>query len=93
MEVTRINEFQASEGKSGDLHDFLKSLLPYINSSQGCISCEVLQNNDDSSIFAVIEKWESIEDHKKSIEGFPAEDMQSAMSLFSSPPKGTYYKT
>lgn len=92
MEVTRINEFQASEGNSAELHGFLKSLMPYINSSQGCISCEVLQNIEDTTIFFVIEKWDSIEDHKKSIEGFPAEDMQSAMSLFASPPKGSYCK-
>ena len=92
MSITRINEFQAAEGKAGDLFIFLKSLVPYISSSDGCISCEVLRNIENQEKFAVIEKWESIEFHKKSIENFPKEEMQEAMSLFGVPPLGNYYR-
>lgn len=91
MSITRINEFQSADGKSEKLFDFLKSLVPYISGSEGCISCEVLQNYDMPHSFAVIEKWESIDLHKKSIENFPKEEMQAAMDLFGAPPKGNYY--
>jgi len=91
MNVTRINEFQAAEGKAEELFEFLKSLLPYITSSEGCESCEVLRNKDAQESFVVIEKWNSVESHQKSIESFPKEDMQAAMSLFGAPPKGGYY--
>lgn len=91
MRITRINEFQAADGKSEELFDFLKSLIPYISASEGCISCEVLRNNDNKEYFTVIEKWDSIEFHKRSIENFPKEEMQAAMNLFGAPPKGNYY--
>lgn len=91
MNITRVNEFQAAEGKSDELFEFLKSLIPYISSSEGCTSCEVLRNSEHPDIFIVIEKWASIESHKASVENFPKEQMQDAMSLFGAPPKGSYY--
>jgi len=91
MILTRINEFEAVKGKEEELHNFLKSLVPYISSSAGCHSCEVLKNKDDNGKFVVVEKWDCIESHKKSIENFPKEEMQAAMSLFGVLPKGAYY--
>lgn len=91
MSITRINEFEATENKADELYEFLKSLLPYILSSEGCISCEVLRNNEKQSNFVVIEKWESIDSHKKSIEKFPKDEMQAAMNLFGTPPEGRYF--
>ena len=93
MSITRINEFQAAEGKSNECFDFLKSLVPHISSSEGCISCDVLRNTENENSFVVLEKWESVELHRKSVENFPKEDMQAAMSLFGAPPKGAYYQT
>lgn len=91
MNVTRINEFQSASGKEEELFIFLKSLLSYITSSAGSISCEVLRSTESSDTFLVIEKWQSIEDHKKSVGQFPKEQMQAAMNLLGSPPKGSYY--
>ena len=91
MSITRINEFQAAEGKEEELFLFLKSLMPYISSSQGCLSCEVLRSEEDNNSFVVLEQWESIESHKKSIANFPKEKMLSAMPLFGAPPKGGYF--
>lgn len=92
MGITRINEFHAASGKESQLYGFLKSIVPYITSCDGCISCEVLKNADQADAFVVIEKWISIEAHQKSLAGFPKEEMQSAMVLFGAPPKGSYYK-
>ncbi len=91
MSITHIGEFQAAPGKQESLYDFLQSLIPYISSSPGCLSCEVLRNIEKPDNFFVVEKWSSVEDHRKSLAGFPKEDMQSAMTLFGSPPKGGYY--
>ncbi|MGB0386649.1 MAG: putative quinol monooxygenase [Ardenticatenaceae bacterium] len=91
MSITRINECQAAEGKAEELFEFLNSLVPYISSSEGCLGCEVLRNSESQGSFVVIEKWASIECHKKSIDNFPREEMQAAMSLFGAPPKGAYY--
>lgn len=91
MSIIRINEFQSAEGKSEELNEFLNSLLPYISSSEGCISCEVLRQKDAKNCFVVIERWESVESHMESIAKFPKEKMQSAISLFAGAPKGNYY--
>lgn len=91
--ITRINEFHAAEGKSEELHSFLKSLAPFITSSEGCISFDVLQSLSAPSSFAVIEKWTDIDSHKKSLSRFPKEEMQAAMVFFGAPPKGDYYST
>lgn len=91
MSVTRINEFKAAENKAEALYEFLKSLLPYISSSEGCKSCEVLRSDDDQSSFIVLEKWDSIDLHKRSVGNFPKEKMQATLSLFGAPPKGSYF--
>ena len=93
MSITRINNFKAAEGKEKELFDFLQSLRTYITSSQGCISYEVLQEDNDLSNFVIIEKWVSIDFHKKSVADFPQEKMLKAMPLFGGAPSGSYYKT
>lgn len=93
MAITRINEFEAAEGESENLFAFLQSLLPYIRSSEGCISCELLRDAQQPNKFVVLERWDSVDAHKKSIERFPKEKIAAAMPLFGAPPKGTYYCT
>jgi quinol monooxygenase YgiN len=93
MSITRINKFKAAEGKERDLFDFLHSLTTYITSSEGCISYEVLQNSDELSNFAIIEKWETIDSHKNSVANFPQDKMLAAMPLFGGAPSGSYYRT
>lgn len=90
--ITRINEFQAAPHKEEELFSFLKSLIPFISGSKGCISCQVLQSLESQNQFVVIEQWASVDAHKKSVESIPKEEMSAAMSLFGAPPKGRYYK-
>lgn len=91
MAITRINEFEAAENQSENLFAFLQTLLPYISSSEGCISCELLRDTQFPSKFVVLERWESIDAHKNSIALFPKEKIEASMPLFGAPPKGTYY--
>ncbi len=91
MSIIRINEFQATVGKEKALLDFIASLMPYIQNSTGCISCELLQQEEQLGHLVVIEKWQSIADHKASIAQFPKEKMMEAMPLFAAPPTGNYF--
>ena len=93
MSIKRINEFQAQETKGDECFQFLKSIVPFITSSEGCISCELLRNTDNPLMFVVLEEWDRIESHKKSVQRFPAEQMQAAMSLLGAPPNGNYYQS
>lgn len=91
MTITRINEFEAVPSKGAELYAFLTSLQHYIESSAGCLSCEVLRKSDNDLILVVIEKWETKDAHRQSIESYPQEKMAEVMPLFALPPKGGYY--
>lgn len=92
MSIVRVNEFTAAAEKSSELYTFLQTLVPYISSAKGCISCELLKHNEHSDQFMMIERWDEIESHQLAITDYPQEKMQAAMSLFGAAPKGTYYK-
>ncbi len=58
MSVIRINKFEAKEGMATGLHEFLMSVVPLVKQSQGCTSCQVLQNQESRNEFVVIEVWD-----------------------------------
>ena len=60
MSVSRIGEFHAATNQVDALRDFLKSILPIIRSSQGCVSCQLLQDQEDAAKFVMIEVWDSV---------------------------------
>lgn len=91
MSITRVNEFQSAPGKGDELFAFLTSLVPYICSSEGCLSVDVLRGHDVADCFIVIEKWRSIDAHTTSVKNFPKQEMHAATPLFGAPPKGGYY--
>lgn len=91
MTVLRINKFISAKGKSVELYEFLCSLKGYINASEGNLLYEVAKDTDDEERFLVVEKWDSIESHQKSVKNFPKEEMSGAMDLFGDSPEGKYY--
>lgn len=93
MSITRINEFQARDGEGKALYNFLKSILPLIQESEGNISCKILQNEEDPTQIIVIEVWENKERHVASVKTIPKELLQEAMLYIAAPPKGSYYKS
>lgn len=91
MTATRINKFEAKEGMANGLHEFLRSIVPLIERSQGCTSCQLLQNQDRLNEFVVIEVWDSVSAHRASVKNIPPEKIAAIMPLLASPPGGAYY--
>lgn len=91
MSITRINKFQAHEEQARALRDLLKSFVPTIRGSDGCLDCQVLQNLDDPAEIVVIEIWESVEAHQASVKNIPPDALQKAMALIDGPPESAYY--
>ena len=54
MSVTRINKFEAKEGMATGLHEFLISIVPLVEQSRGCASCQVLQNQESRNEFGKV---------------------------------------
>lgn len=91
MSVRRIGETQAKEGLTEALRDFLISIMPLIKSSEGCVSVELYQSQDDPSKFMMIEVWDSVESHRASVRNIPPEKLSEIRSLLASAPSGGYY--
>lgn len=68
MTITRVNELQAREGCSDELRKYLESILPEIESSEGCLYAHLLQGHDDPGRILIIETWESIAAHQLAIQ-------------------------
>jgi quinol monooxygenase YgiN len=93
MSITRIGEFQAKEGSSETLRDFMISIIPMIISSKGCVSCEFFQRQDDLTKFVMIEVWESVEAHQASVKNIPPEKLAEIRPLLGAAPSGNYYNS
>ena len=91
MSVTRINDFRAKESKVDVLRAFLGQIIPSIASSQGCLSCKLLQSQDSPSRFVVFEVWDSIESHKAAVKDIPPEMFMTVMELLDGRPSGEYF--
>ena len=92
MSVTRINDFRAKEGKTDALRALLRQAIPTIASSRGCLSCKLLQSQDNLAKFVVLEVWDSIESHKAAVKGIPPEMFMTVMELLDGRPSGEYFK-
>jgi heme oxygenase (mycobilin-producing) len=91
MTITRISEFRANPGMIESLRDFLLSIMPIIESSQGCESVTLYQSHDDPTQFTVIEVWDSIESHQMSAKNIPPEKLTEIRPLLASAPSGAYF--
>ena len=89
--ITRISEFQAREGQGDALRDLIRSFLPTIKYSDGCQSCELLQNQEDPTQIVVIEVWDSTYAHQASLKNIPPRALEEVKKLLVGPPKGAYY--
>jgi len=91
MSISRIGEIQAKPELTGDLRDFLISIMPIIKSSEGCESVQLYQSQDDATKFIVIEVWDSVESHQASVKNIPPEKLSEIRPLLAASPSGNYY--
>ena len=91
MSVIRLGEMQAAQGKADELGDFLRSIVPIITGSEGCVSCQLLLNQDDPTKFVMMEVWESTEFHRALAKNIPAEKLVAIRPLLGAAPSGSYY--
>lgn len=89
--IHRVNQFYAADNQAQALKSFFQELVDYINNSEGCTGCQLLEDEQDSSHFVILEQWQSKAAHQASLRNYPADKMQAAMPLFAKPPVGDYY--
>ncbi len=91
MSVTRINEFQALEGRGDELRTLLEPFVPTVEAAPGSLSCTLLQGRDNPERLVVIEVWDSVESHQAAVREIPTDSLQAAMALLAAPPRGEYF--
>ena len=91
MSISRIGEVQAKEGLANELREFLTSIMPGIQSSEGCESVQLYQSQDEPSKFMMIEVWDSIESHQASVKNIPPEKLGEIRPLLATSPRGSYF--
>ena len=91
MPITRINEFRAKPGRGPSLRTFLTSVVTDVRAAPGCRACTLYEALDDPERFAVIEVWNTVEDHKAAGRALAPARLQEAMTLLGAPAVGTYY--
>jgi quinol monooxygenase YgiN len=92
MTITRIGETQAKPELTAQLREFLRSILPIIQSSAGCLSVTLYQSRDDPAKFTIVEVWDSIESHHASVANIPPEKLGEIRPLLASAPSGGYFE-
>ena len=91
MSIYRIGETQAKPEQIEALRDFLISIMPGIESSEGCESVRLYQSQDDPTKFTMIEVWNSVEAHKASVKEIPPDLLARIRPLLASAPSGSYF--
>jgi quinol monooxygenase YgiN len=54
-----VARIQAQHGKVNELQSVLSSLVEPTRKEPGCLSYELLQNNEDPTDFTFVEEWQS----------------------------------
>ena len=65
MAVTVILEVKAKPGTGDNLVSVFRQILPDTRSYDGCISLELIQNQDDPDVLIAYEWWETREHYEK----------------------------
>lgn len=92
MSTVRINEFEAIDGRREELRGVLESVVPIIRASAGCVSCQLLESDDQPRRFVVIETWATRDAHQLAASKIPADLLRRAMTLVADVPRGAYYR-
>src|SRR5690606_13186438 len=93
MSVYRIGEVRAKEGSVEALREFLLSIVPEIQASDGCEAVQLFQSQDDPARFLMIETWETTEAHAASAKNIPAEQLGKIRTMLDGSPSGGYFQS
>lgn len=91
MSVIRLNHFNAKPGDETTLFDKLTAVVSMIQSSEGCLDCRILRQEDEAGHIVILEEWVDADAHRAALAKVPPETFAPVMALLAGPPKGAYY--
>ena len=88
-----MGEVRAQAGQEDALREFFVTrVAPEVAGGDGCLSCQVLQDQNDPGRLMVIEVWSNIEAHQAAVKKIPPAMLQEGRALFGDSPAGAYYR-
>jgi quinol monooxygenase YgiN len=90
MTVARLYRLEAAEGKATQLEGALSELAGRVRPIAGCQGVEILRSTDNGNHFILIEKWDSIDAHKRGAKSLGKEAVSPMMAVIATPPLGAY---
>lgn len=91
MSVTRLNHFEAKHGRESELKELLGSIMGIVRNSPGCVSCQLLESQDEPAKLVILEVWDNVHSHQEAAKLVPPEKLQAAVGLLAQRPVGMYY--
>lgn len=91
MNITRLNQFHAADGKAHQLLGLLKSVLAELELCPGLISAHLMQSAENPRDLVIHEVWDGIKSHQDAARSISPERVQQILGLLDAPPKGSYF--
>jgi len=60
-----ILEFKVKQDSIESMRSYLREILPDTRAYDGCVSLNIIRNQDDPAAFAVIEQWDTRNQYEK----------------------------
>jgi heme oxygenase (mycobilin-producing) len=70
----------------------LKVSIPKLEASQGCLTCRVLQHQEERGRLVVLEEWIIEEEHEAAVKIISRAVFLETMKLLAEPPYGESYR-
>jgi heme oxygenase (mycobilin-producing) len=90
MSVARVYRIKATAGKEDALASAIEGLAKVVRAAEGCESAFLLRSHEDSADFLFIEKWASIDHHRKVLETLGPDVLDPVGAAMAGPPDGSY---
>lgn len=91
MNITRLNQFHAAEGKAHQLMGLLKSILLDLEECPGLLKAQLMQSAENPRDLVILEVWDSIKSHQDAAQAISPERIKEVVGLLDAPAKGAYF--
>jgi quinol monooxygenase YgiN len=90
MSVARVYRIKAAPGKEQALAEAVESVGQVVRDAEGCEGTFLMQDTENPGDFLFVEKWQTIDHHKKALESLPPGTLDPVVAAVAGPPEGSY---
>jgi len=92
MTYARVYRMKAAPGKESALAEAVQKVGELVEGIDGCEGTFLMQDADNPGDLLFVEKWQTIDHHKKALESLPPGTLDPVGAAMAGPPEGSYMK-